>query len=186
MPLENPDSVKAALLSARDKKDSLFFYADDSPLKQEDKIARHGLNYFPLNPDLRFRGIIHVYESPESTVVYGSRENDIRPAFRFGHFLFEYQDQIYRLEVIKILPRKAGTDSFLFLGFTDGTTAKTTYGGGRYIDLQQNDDGTYTVDFNYAYNPYCAYNEKYSCARPPGENHLLFEVSAGEKIYKLH
>ncbi|NIU01421.1 MAG: DUF1684 domain-containing protein, partial [Nitrosopumilaceae archaeon] len=72
------------------------------------------------------------------------------------------------------------------LGFTDKTSGDETYGGGRYIDLVEHDRNHYVIDFNKAYNPYCAYNPKYSCAIPPEENHLAIAVTAGEKIFKEH
>lgn len=74
---------------------------------------------------------------------------------------------------------------YLFLPFTDETNAGTTYGGGRYIDLREGDikNGTLVLDFNKAYNPYCAFGAGYSCPKPPDENNLLIAVEAGEKIF---
>jgi uncharacterized protein (DUF1684 family) len=78
---------------------------------------------------------------------------------------------------------------YLLLLFTDDTNGKTTYGGGRYIDMRENEfkNGEVTLDFNKAYNPYCAFSSGYSCPKPPDENHLTIAVEAGEKIYgKAH
>lgn len=74
---------------------------------------------------------------------------------------------------------------YLFLPFTDETNGTTTYGGGRYIDLREGDfkNGTLTLDFNKAYNPYCAFGAGYSCPKPPAENNLLTAIEAGEKIF---
>ncbi len=75
---------------------------------------------------------------------------------------------------------------YLFLPFKDATSGKETYGGGRYIDFRTGDikDGKVTLDFNRAYNPYCAYQEGYSCPIPPATNVLSIAIEAGEKIYK--
>ena len=72
----------------------------------------------------------------------------------------------------------------LFLPFTDLTSGVESYGGGRYIDLEATDKDTMIVDFNQAYNPYCAYNEKYSCPIVPEENDLKVEIKAGVKAFK--
>ena len=70
--------------------------------------------------------------------------------------------------------------------FTDRTTGKETYGAGRYLDLEPPQDGLYTVDFNRAYNPFCAYTGVYNCPIPPPENHLPVAIRAGEKTYLRH
>jgi len=85
-----------------------------------------------------------------------------------------------------MIPKDTSREKYLFLGFTDQTTGKETYNTGRYIDLVELPDGDYVVDFNLAYNPYCAYNPRYTCAIPPSENKLPFKVRAGERIFKQH
>lgn len=73
---------------------------------------------------------------------------------------------------------------YIFLPFTDYTSGETTYGGGRYLDLQRADfNKTISIDFNKCYNPYCAYSTGYSCAIPPRENFIELEIEAGEKLY---
>ena len=73
----------------------------------------------------------------------------------------------------------------LFLPFRDATSGKETYGAGRYLDVELNEDGTVQVDFNYAYNPYCAYNEDWSCPIPPVANWLEVPIAAGEMAYEV-
>lgn len=70
-----------------------------------------------------------------------------------------------------------------FLPFMDATTGEESYSDGRYLDLPSTDDGRLVVDFNYAYNPYCAYNANWSCPIPPSENRLTVAITAGEKTY---
>ncbi|MCK5678470.1 MAG: DUF1684 domain-containing protein, partial [Flavobacteriaceae bacterium] len=77
-------------------------------------------------------------------------------------------------------------EDYLFLPFTDKTNGESTYGGGRYLDLKIPDGDTTVIDFNKAYNPYCAYNHKYSCPIPPKANQLDVEINAGVKAYEEH
>jgi hypothetical protein len=81
------------------------------------------------------------------------------------------------------LTKKPNYEDYLFLPFTDLTNGDESYGGGRYIDLKVSDSDTIIIDFNKAYNPYCAYNHKYSCPIPPAENTLSVEIKAGVKKY---
>ena len=86
--------------------------------------------------------------------------------------------QVYRLE-------EAFSKPALFIPFLDATSGVETYEGGRYIDLTENTSGMYDLDFNRAYNPYCAYNPEYSCPAPPKDNTLPTPIRAGEKKYTL-
>ncbi len=173
------------ILRYRAQKDSAFKFADWSPLLPEDKAHFRGLKYFPVDPAFRFEGPIVQYHPMELDTIVGTG-GDLRPALKFGYFEFQYQGKSYRLQIYKILTKNAPDSGHLFLGFTDATSGKETYGGGRYVDLIKIGNNDYIVDFNFAYNPYCAYNPRYSCAIPPAENRLPFPVTAGEKIFKQH
>lgn len=72
-----------------------------------------------------------------------------------------------------------------FLPFADRTNGLETYAGGRYLDPQEKPDGTIMIDFNYAYNPYCAYSDGWSCPLPPEANQLPVQIRAGEKAFRL-
>jgi uncharacterized protein (DUF1684 family) len=93
----------------------------------------------------------------------------------------EYQLSIYRMSG-RTLPQYR---DLLFIPFKDQSNGESTYGGGRYLDLRVQDivDGTLVLDFNKAYNPYCAYSDGYSCPIPPDENHLQVSILAGEKAF---
>jgi len=88
---------------------------------------------------------------------------------------------VYQSQELKLKP---GYKDYLFLPFTDLSNGKETYHGGRYIDLKLPTNDTLIVDFNKAYNPYCAYSDRYSCPIPPKENNLNVKVLAGVKAYK--
>jgi uncharacterized protein (DUF1684 family) len=179
------EAIIADIQQQRAEKDQGFKKDENSPLLPEDKDNFQGLNYYPVNLSLRFEGAIAKYDSVIPDTIIGTK-GDLRPAVKYGYFPFEYRDEEYRLEIYKILRDKPEYAKYLFLGFTDATSGHETYGGGRYIDMIENEDNFYVVDFNLAYNPYCAYNPRYSCAIPPSANRLPFEVTAGEKIFKEH
>ena len=184
------DSLKSSFKNQIIEKNNSFINEEWSPLKEEDKHNFKGLKYFPYDIKWRFSGPIVPYANPEKLEIIGSKHgkgrDDIRPAEKYGYFEFEYEGQKQRLQIIKILPRETGGESHLFLGFWDETSGEETYGGGRYIDLEQAPTDKYIVDFNFAYNPYCAYSDRYSCAIPPFENRLNLKITAGEKIYGSH
>lgn len=167
----------------RARKDSLFLGARWSPLLPADRKNKEKLKYYPPDPSWHYEGPITAYNSPIADTIRGTK-GDLRPAVKFGYFSFTRNNQEHKLQVYKILPKDNISKGFLFLGFTDKTTGKETYGAGRYIDLRENKRNHYIVDFNLAYNPYCAYNRRYSCAIPPPANYLNIPIRAGEKIYK--
>ncbi len=179
------EAIAADIRRQRAEKDRDFKTDPDSPLLAEDREAFQGLKYYPVDLSLRFEGAIVKYDSLLPDTIIGSK-GDRRPALRYGYFPFTYQNREYRLQIYKILRDNPEYAKYLFLGFTDRSSGGETYGGGRYIDLAENDENHYVVDFNLAYNPFCAYNPRYSCAIPAAENRLPFAVKAGEKVFKEH
>jgi uncharacterized protein (DUF1684 family) len=103
---------------------------------------------------------------------------------RYGYFDFKVGDQICKLQVYR-LEDASGVGASLFIPFRDSTSGQETYAAGRYIDLKENTSGVYDLDFNRAYNPYCAYNSEFSCPIPPAENTLRVAIRAGEKKYPI-
>ena len=168
----------------RMEKDFFLKNARQSPLKANQKAAFHGLHYFPPNEQFKFSGPIERLRETIVDTILTTHSNDLRPALRYGYFNFEHEGQQHRLLVYKFIRKNPALSRQLFLGFTDETTEKETYSAGRYIDLIENNQNYYTIDFNTAYNPFCAYNEDYACPIPPMENHLPFAVRAGEKDFK--
>ncbi len=110
----------------------------------------------------------------------------IKRYFIYGKLQFKINNQEQQLFIYQSEKNKNSTnETELFIPFTDFTNYKTTFGGGRYIDVNKKDleKEIYFLDFNKAYNPYCAYSDGYSCPIPPKENKLNFYIKAGEKIY---
>lgn len=102
---------------------------------------------------------------------------------RYGYIDFKIGDTNCRLTVYQNVELSKSEDlkDYLFIPFRDLTSSKTTYGGGRYLDFTIPNSSEVIIDFNLAYNPYCAYSHRYSCPIPPAENTLKVEITAGEK-----
>jgi len=102
---------------------------------------------------------------------------------RYGAFTFEIEGRSLKLIVYKSAEDHPYSRS-LFIPFSDETSGRETYAAGRYLDLEEQGGDDYELDFNMAYNPYCAYSEEYTCPLPPAENKLSVRILAGEKNYK--
>jgi uncharacterized protein (DUF1684 family) len=169
------------IYSYRAQKDQHFASADNSPLLQGDKEVFSGLKYFPVNPEMRFTLELHKFEQPDTIEIMTTGGSD-RFAWRYGYFDFVVEKKTHRLYVYKFLDAK--NNGYLFIPFLDQSAGKETYGGGRYLDLVENESGIYELDFNMAYNPSCAYGRKeYVCPIPPSENTLGIAIYAGEKAW---
>ncbi|MBN2337870.1 MAG: DUF1684 domain-containing protein [Acidobacteria bacterium] len=168
-----------ALLLEREAKDSAFRSGAQSPMPAAERAAFRGLSYYPVDPALRFSVRLHRYEVA-APVRMGTNTGEVRDALRYGWFEFRVGDRDCRLEVFRFGDTAAPS---LFVPFRDATSGDETYGAGRYVDLAENTSGTYDLDFNRAYNPYCAYNPGYVCPLPPAANTLSVPVRAGEKKY---
>lgn len=167
------------LESFRDRKNMFFKSNVSSPLTIAQRARFTHLNYYPPNFNLIFRVKLIREENPEPVGIRATG-GETRRALKYGKFNFEINGKKLTLYVYKML---GNSSDDLFLPFTDETCGKTSYAGGRYIDLRENKSGSYILDFNYAYNPYCAYNHDFSCPIVPRVNHLDVKIDAGEKKY---
>ncbi len=168
--------------------DSLFRFSPQSPFLQDTSVHYHGLNYYPPDSTYCFASALHRYAVPAPVTIYGTK-GEPRPMLRYGYFIISYGGKDYPLNVYKNAPadgRTPADEQTLSVWFTDETTGRETYNVGRYLDVGDEDNDphhTYFLNFNDAYNPYCAYTPMYSCAVPMKEDHLPFAVRAGEKKY---
>lgn len=155
-----------------------FFAADpDSPLTHEQKHDFKGLHYFPENEALRLELAVEEFPAKE-TVVMQTTTGGTQTYTRFGKIRFSVEGQEVTLTVF------ASEDGF-FLPFADSLAGTETYGAGRYLELEPIAQDRILVDFNYAYNPYCAYNEAWACPITPAENRLKVPIRAGEKVFHV-
>jgi uncharacterized protein (DUF1684 family) len=163
------------LQTLRLQKDEFFAHDAHSPLTAEQKQNFEGLEYFPENPDLRLE--VEVQEDPENEALnMQTSTGDFQPFRRYGTFSFEVEGQPAELTIYV-------NEHGFFMPFVDSLRGTETYPAGRYLEPEPLPNGKFLVDFNLAYNPYCAYNEMYSCPLPPAENRLQVPIRAGEKIF---
>jgi uncharacterized protein (DUF1684 family) len=160
----------------RIEKDEFFATHPQSPLTHEQRHAFKGLVYFPENPALRKEVVVEVFPKQE-TVSIQTSGGELQTYKRYGRFKFNVDGQAAELTLY------SSKDDF-FLPFVDSLAGKETYPAGRYIEVELLPNGKFLVDFNLAYNPYCAYNEKWSCPLTPAENRLKVPIRAGEKIFR--
>jgi uncharacterized protein (DUF1684 family) len=168
------------LLQFRMEKDSFLLMSPRSPIKKEDRRTFRHLKYYEVNPQFVVKATLRREESPTPFTIT-TTTGETRDAVKSGKLEFSLLGKVYRLTAFKFTDQRG--DGELFVPFTDSTSGHQTYGAGRYLDLEENKTGEYVLDFNRAYNPYCAYNEEYSCPIPPRENRLSLAVAAGEKAY---
>lgn len=165
------------LEALRRRKDEWLKRALDSPIPSDVRAQFTGLSYYPENSALRF--VTRLDEFHHKDQIRMSTSGDgAQEYLRWGRLHFLVEDQPAALTVYY-----ASWGAY-FVPFTDATSGVETYAGGRYLDLEPLEDGSFVVDFNLAYHPFCAYSEQYSCPIPPAENRVDPPIRAGEKLYR--
>jgi uncharacterized protein (DUF1684 family) len=159
----------------RQAKDQFFGRDPHSPLTPEQKDGFTGLSYFPNNPDLRLEIDLETFDE-QDTLQMQTSTGDVQEYVRWGRFHFEVDGAPAELTLYL-----APESNSYFLPFMDATNGQETYGAGRYLEVEPLPGGGFVVDFNMAYNPYCAYNPFWSCPFTPPENRLKVRIEAGEK-----
>ncbi len=176
-----------AKTSAADFQENLnksFLDTVSSPLKKEDLKTFKGLDFFPI--DRKYIVKAKFIKSKKEKVFKMKTSTERTPSYKkYGELFFTIDGKQLQLNVyqnIELMRRKE-YKNHLFLPFTDLTCGKLSYESGRYIDIQIPESDAIIIDFNKAYNPYCAYNFKYSCPIVPSENYLAIEINAGVKKF---
>ncbi|MBL7850940.1 MAG: DUF1684 domain-containing protein [Cyclobacteriaceae bacterium] len=177
----SPDEYAAFINSEREKKEAFLRRDPESPFRAiEDSIKP--LVYYP--PDLKFRVLASLEPVQQKQVrILQTSTGEQARYLDYAWAMFELEGTECKLLILEVMDMGPNRGK-LFLAFADETSAKETYGGGRYLDLKKVPAATsIELDFNKAYNPYCAYNENYSCPLPPRENLMNVAIRAGEKSY---
>jgi uncharacterized protein (DUF1684 family) len=167
------------------KMNSDFKDASKSPLKAKDLKVFKGLDFFTFDSTFVVKALLK--RTPDSEWFNMKTTTDFLSKERvYGVLSFQLKGKTFHLNVYQgeETMQKEGFEDYLFLPFLDNTNGNSTYGGGRYIDLRIPLGDTIELDFNKAYNPYCVYNEKFSCPIVPRVNNLDIEVMAGVKMFK--
>ena len=160
----------------RQMKDDLFREPFQSPLSAEQRKNFQGLNYFPENAALRLELLLEKYAKPERIKMQTST-GAVQEYFKAGQIHFPIDGESVALQVYQ----SADGSGDYFIPFVDATAPEESYGAGRYLEPEDLGDDLLRVDFNLSYNPYCAYNSRWSCPLPPAENRLRVRIEAGEK-----
>jgi uncharacterized protein (DUF1684 family) len=182
-------------LRHREASDEWFRTNPSSPFLRDTSITYEGAQWFPIDPRLRGASVLYPYAYPETVVVMGTR-GEARKQLKYGYFRFTIPDPdgtptTITMNVYKHTPHDPKRYTLyrhnLSVWFTDQTTGTETYEVGRYINVGNEvpkPSYVYIIDFNKAYNPYCAYSSMFSCAIPLEEDHIDIPIRAGEKKYR--
>jgi len=171
------------VLEWRKERDTFFKNHQRSPLAPRDKANFRTLKYFDFEAKYLFCGQIERYifhiNNPNYYATFLTNKGTNKRYVRYGKFHFQLAGKDYAIEIYKSI-----LSDYLFIPYKDLTNGKETYEGGRYVDAEVLSGYQMVLDFNTAYHPSCAYNEKFTCPIPPRENFLPIAIKAGEKNYK--
>jgi uncharacterized protein len=176
-PLEYTEAIQLF----RADKDAFFKTHGRSPIPAGERDSFPGLPYYPVDPSLRFEGLSlgpYTGDQPRDFERTTS-DGKVRPAHRAGMLTFPLGGEVRTLTAYTL---GGGSHDSLFVPFADATSGTETYGAGRYLDLQREEDGSYVLDFNLAYHPSCVYDPRFSCPLTPAENRLPVRIEAGERL----
>jgi uncharacterized protein len=163
------------LVSYRAEKDEFFGRHPQSPLAPDQRLTFKGLQYFPENEDLRLEVEVEPVTDQEPMQMQTST-GGVQTYVRYGRFRFQVEGEDAELTIYQ-------NEHGFFLPFVDSLAGTETYPAGRYLEPEALTRNRFLVDFNLAYNPYCAYNEMWSCPITPAENRLKVPIRAGEKLF---
>jgi len=181
-------SYADTVLQYRADKDDYFRTGHASPVPDADRAAFAGIPYFPVDESFIAEGLVLEPYTGDEPVRFEIPTTDgrLRPAERAGVFRFDLAESPQRLTAYRMAGADGAARESLFVPFLDATSGTETYGAGRYLDLEPDDDGTWTLDFNVAYHPSCVYDARFSCPLTPAENRLGLRVEAGERLADDH
>ena len=179
------EHVKVAYRDAvegfRQDKDEFFRTDPRSPIPADERGAFTGLSFFPVDEALVFESrTLEPYTGDEpSNFQIPTSDGKLRAAHRAGVLRFDLEGETRQLTAYTF---DGGDGESLFVPFLDRTSGTETYGAGRYLDIDPDEDGTYELDFNLAYHPSCVYDPRFSCPLTPAENRLPLLIKAGERL----
>ncbi|MDC3260205.1 MAG: DUF1684 domain-containing protein [Crocinitomicaceae bacterium] len=187
MLVAQPNVYDNLIQKHRDELHHEFLDTAETPLTEEGLKIFEGLDYFKI--DSLYRVSASLVRTPDEKIFEMQTSTDRLPKYlKYGLAEFTINGKKLKLNVyqnVKLANNEEYKD-YLFIPFRDFTSGETTYGGGRYIETEIPNGDILIIDFNKAFNPYCAYNHKYSCPIPPLENTLKIAIKAGERSYSKH
>jgi uncharacterized protein len=172
------DTWREELETERRMKDEFMMRHRESPFVAG-RVPFHPLQYFAPDPRFRLTATLERAPTPEEAYLRTNRDNQAVMRY-LGRLRFTLDGEPLALRVYHA---GEGVGTSAFVPFRDRTSGRDTYGPGRYLTLELNEQDVYEVDFNRAFNPYCAYTDEYECGFPPAENDLPVAVRAGERVW---
>lgn len=170
------------IVKERKEKNKRFSNKEYSPLPKEEIASFTALNYFPVDEKYRVKASFKLLKG--DTILMPTTTTRTPMYQKWAELSFSLNGEKCILNAYKNLDKES--DTLLFIPFYDESNGFESYGGGRYLDLSENQSDSCFLDFNKAYNPYCVYRDDFSCPIPPLENALKIKVLAGEMNYKSH
>lgn len=168
--------------TAQENLNESFTNPEKSILRPEDFEVFDGLEFYPLNEKYIIKA--EFVRTPDEKPFLMPTTTERLPEYvKYGEARFTLDDTKV---VLSLYQSTEANSDYLFLPFTDLTSGDGSYGGGRYLDFEIFEGPTITIDFNKAYNPYCAYNPRYSCPIPPEENDIPLRIEAGVKDFEMN
>lgn len=169
---------RRAIEEERAHKDEFMARHTESPFVAE-RVPFHPLNYFPVDPKYRVAARLERRTTPEEAFLRTNRDGSAVMRY-LGDLVFTLEGKRHHLRVYHA---GEGVGTSVFVPFRDATSGRECYGPGRYLVFTLTEDDHYDLDFNGAFNPYCAYTDAYECGFPPAENDLSVAIRAGEKAW---
>ena len=178
---EMKEYVQSILRERAEKNSSMQFDAY-SPFHRDTSVTFKPLSYYEPNPEFVFKSKLFYKEKHDTVIIMGTK-GEPRTVIVIGNVELNKDGKIHSVNIYKAFSRSG--DVYYSIWFTDRTTGKETYGVGRYLDFELDADSNfiYTIDFNKAYNPYCAYTPMYTCPIPREEDYIDMPIEAGEKNF---
>ncbi len=177
---ESPEDYQEKIETERERQFKYIRFNAESPLTDEQKRGLQSLKFYPIDPAYRVKARllpIEIKKVREVPLTDGSTERYLEHSWAE----FELGGKTNKVLLLQSLSESDMRN--FFLAFADETSGKETYGGGRYLNVRQDGKNSITIDFNLAFNPYCAYNPDFACPLPPRENILGIAIPVGEKNY---
>lgn len=183
VPEDDSASIKE-IEAYRADRDRFMREDTDSPIPPNKKTVLLPLRYYPPDPSFSVPAVLNVTSGARPVMEVPTSTGAPRRVELVGTLDFTLRGQ--KLALSAFVDEGTRQIRQLFVPFADTTSGTETYPAGRYLDLEPTATGIYTIDFNRAYNPFCAYNNTYECPLPPPSNRLKVAITAGEKLPADH
>lgn len=182
---QDNEKIIAEIETVQQQLNAHYTNPETTVLKPEDFEKFEGLEFYPIA--LEYRVEATFVRTPDEEPFYMPTTTERLPLYvKYGELFFTWEGKQHQLDIFENLePKKEEYKDYLFLPITDLTSGDGSYGGGRYLDVKKSEvaQGKVVLDFNKLYNPYCAYNEKFSCPIPPAQNDLPIRIEVGVKDF---